>query len=856
MPTRTAVLRLAAVVGRRTLICLLALSGWLAWGGEVEPANPRTNARAREVLRYFYEVSARKEGRLLSGQFTDFGRGANVGILKQIHDQHGRWPALMGADYADFSNGSLRFEEPNRAAITYWRQGGLVTMNAHLYNPANPKGGGLRDQGVDLEDLLNPGETHDRWMRQLDMLAEGLQELQRAGVVVLWRPFHEVNGGWFWWGAKDPEVFKRVWKHMFAYFSETKELDNLLWVYGPNHGQKTAAYYAGDRYVDIVGIDAYTDFIDPEHIKGCAEVIALGKPFGFTEYGPFGPQRPPGDYDYRRFIEGIVKHFPQSCFFMSWNAKWSLARNEHVTAALLHPWVVNREDLPAGLAGRLTLLPPEPVGRYVQAFNQTDDELYGQYVPNAQAAEFLQGNVPRFECPDPEFEKTYYFRWWTFRKHLKQTPDGFVITEFLPPVPWAGKYNTIPCAAGHHLYEGRWLHDTRFVNDYSRFWFREGSEPRRYTFWAADALWARYAADGYSGLITNLLPSLVQNCDGWVTNRFDTDANLFWQNDGEDGMEVSIGGGGLRATINSVMFGEANAIARIADLARKPEMAETYRKKAEQLKATVLQKLWDPQAGFFKVLPRGQGKALADVRELHGYTPWYFGLAEESQSAAWKQLVDPQGFSAPSGLTTAERRHPKFALSYEGHECQWNGPSWPYATAVTLTALARHLQESPQPALTKKDYFDQLKIYAQAHRLKRDDGQVVPWIDENLNPLTGDWIARTRLKSWKDGTWSTEKGGRERGKDYNHSTFCDLVITGLVGLRPTPGSEFEVSPLVPDGSWDYFCLDNLIYHGRYLTILWDRTGERYHRGQGLRVLVDGQEIARSAELKRLKMKLP
>ncbi len=64
-----------------------------------------------------------------------------------------------------------------------------------------------------------------------------------------------------------------------------------------------------------------------------------------------------------------------------------------------------------------------------------------------------------------------------------------------------------------------------------------------------------------------------------------------------------------------------------------------------------------------------------------------------------------------------------------------------------------------------------------------------PWIDEDLNPLTGDWIARSRLKIWQNGTWSAEKGGVERGKDYNHSTFCDLVITGLVGLRATGGRQ-------------------------------------------------------------------
>ena len=136
---------------------------------------------------------------------------------------------------------------------------------------------------------------------------------------------------------------------MFDYFSQTKGLDNLLWVYGPNHGPNTAKYYAGDTYVDIVGLDAYTDFIDPEHIRGYPEVAALPKPFGFTEFGPHGSQNPPGDYDYRRFLDGIRQHFPRTCFFKCWNAKWSLASNLYTKELLDDPLVANREDLPPAL---------------------------------------------------------------------------------------------------------------------------------------------------------------------------------------------------------------------------------------------------------------------------------------------------------------------------------------------------------------------------------------------------------------------------------------------------------------------------------------------------------------------------
>jgi mannan endo-1,4-beta-mannosidase len=325
-------------------------------GAEVSPANPDTNPRARAVLKYIADLEPRTEKRMLSGQFTDFGENGDLALLERIHRQTGHWPAIAGFDYVDFPRGGVTTKIPNANAIKYWREGGLITVGVHLYNPANPKGGGLRDKGVNLNDLLDSrSETHTSWMHQLDQLAAGLQELKEAGVVVIWRPFHEMNGDWFWWGGKPPADFVKVWRHMFDHFTKTKKLDNLLWAYGPNHRANTGDYYPGNEYVDIVGFDVYTDHIDPQHIKGYDALARLAKPFGFGEFGPHGAQNPPGDYDYRRFIDGVVKHFPRTTYFMSWNAKWSLASNQHVSELLEHPWIVNRDDLPAGLAGK-----PEP----------------------------------------------------------------------------------------------------------------------------------------------------------------------------------------------------------------------------------------------------------------------------------------------------------------------------------------------------------------------------------------------------------------------------------------------------------------------------------------------------------------
>ena len=339
---------------RARTLAAVALAWALAPAPEaraLEPADPKANAKARAVLDYFGSLADKPEKRLVSGQFTNYGPGADLSTCEDAFKASGHWPAMVGLDYCDFGTGGLETKNVGRLALDYARRGGLVTISVHLPDPANPKGGGLRDKGVDLKTLLEPGtETARRWRKDLDTMADGLAGLRDAGVVVLWRPFHEMNGDWFWWGGKDPGDFVKVWKDMFDYYSKDKGLHNLLWVYSPNHGNKVDAYYPGDRYADLVGLDAYTDHVDPQHVKGYDAMVKLGKPFGFTEFGPHGPSDPPGDYDWPRFLSGVREHFPKAVFVQAWHQKWGLGRNRNAKAMLDDPWFVNREDLPKSFA--------------------------------------------------------------------------------------------------------------------------------------------------------------------------------------------------------------------------------------------------------------------------------------------------------------------------------------------------------------------------------------------------------------------------------------------------------------------------------------------------------------------------
>lgn len=473
---------------------------------------------------------------------------------------------------------------------------------------------------------------------------------------------------------------------------------------------------------------------------------------------------------------------------------------------------------------------------YVDYLNSMEDENIAQAIPNARASQWMEENIPLFECSQKNFEEMYYYRWWTLRKHIKETPVGYGMTEFLVNRSYADKYNLIACAIGHHIYESRWLRNPEYLNQIIHTWYRgnEGgpmAKMTKFSSWNADAVLGRYMVDGNKEFLLDMVKDLEAEYARWEkTNRLPN--GLYWQGDVQDGMEESISGGRrkqyARPTINSYMYGNAKALSLIGIMTGDEGMAMKYGLKADSIKTLVQDKLWNTDHHFFETM---RGDASAEVREAIGYIPWYFNLPDASSkyTVAWKEVMDEKGFSAPYGLTTAERRHPEFRTHGVG-KCEWDGAIWPFASAQTLTAMANFMNNYPQTVLTDSVYFHHMERYveSQHHRGR-------PYIGEYLDEVTGYWL----------------KGDQERSRYYNHSTFNDLMITGLIGLRPRMDNTVEVNPLIPEGKWDYFCLDNVLYHGRNLTILWDKDGSRYQRGKGLHIYVDGKEVGHADTLTRV-----
>ncbi|MEI6538001.1 MAG: discoidin domain-containing protein [Planctomycetota bacterium] len=482
--------------------------------------------------------------------------------------------------------------------------------------------------------------------------------------------------------------------------------------------------------------------------------------------------------------------------------------------------------------------------------------------------DWYAAQIPFFECPDADITKTYYYRWELLTKHLPYgSPNsGYSFTEFIDRPFWSGAYGAISCPAGHQLYEARWLRQPRIARDYLKYWFRTpGAQPRNYSTWLADSAWAVNQVHRDDALMIDLLPDLVRNYEGWEQRQFVPEVGLFWQTGHDDGMEFNInsrqtqdilrGAPSYRPSFNAYMWADAVAIAKVARLAGQGNLAERFEKKAESLKARMLQLLWDDQRKFFfpvykndeerdgykikaltKTYEDGEFAGDAHGRELIGYVPWQFNMIDRGKGyeAAWPKLMDRDGFYADFGPSTVERNDPMFLL--KNSCCWWSGQSWPYATTQTLKAVANVVQRDGEAESlpTRADYIKLLQIYARSHR---KDGK--PYLAEALHPDTGSFEGHD---------------GYNHSEHYFHAGFCDLVITGLVGLTPRDDDSLDVNPLAP-AAWDYFALDDVPYRGHLISVVWDKTGKRYKLGAGLHVLVDGKPAAKSLTLSRLTLRV-
>jgi hypothetical protein len=476
-------------------------------------------------------------------------------------------------------------------------------------------------------------------------------------------------------------------------------------------------------------------------------------------------------------------------------------------------------------------------------------------------APWYRGRIPLFESADPAIDAVYYYRWSLFRAHQRDLGEqGFITTEFADDVDWQRHpFASLNDASGFHIAEGRWLNDRRFTDDYINFMY-EGGNDRHFTDHMADSVWGRFLVDGDRDGALKHLPVMRHIYRLW-DEKFDFSKGLYFVEPLLDATEYTVssidasggkdgfrGGDSFRPSVNSYMFANARALSRMAEMAGDTAMAKEYAGRAEALKTRVLADLWSPTLTHFIDRHQISNEFVKywepiRARELVGYLPWMFDLVpdEARYAGAWAHLLDTKSLAGAAGMRTVEQSYEYYMRQYRylgaAPECQWNGPIWPYQTTQVLGGMANLLDHYDKTGpVTRSDYMRLLRQYAKLH--VQPDGRLD--LEEDYHPETGRAIV-----------------GLDRSHHYFHSGFVDLVMTGLVGIRPRADDVLEVNPLLPEAgdaqALAWFRVQDVPYHGRRVAVTWDADGSHYGRGAGLSVEVDGVEVARRATLGRIEV---
>jgi mannan endo-1,4-beta-mannosidase len=298
------------------LVLFSFLLGLLGCESGVQPVNPDAGKEAKDLLNYIYTM---KGDSILSGQHNYPGTLSES--TEEVYEITGKYPMVWGQDFGftpDGQDGIIYRERNMQEAIKKYREGYIITLMWHAVRPIDDEPNGWKESVQnDLtddqwEELVTPGTPlHNRWLKQLDVVAGHLKVLCDNKVPVLWRPYHEMNGGWFWWGKKEGEKgYKLLWRNMYDYFTRHHKLNNLIWVWNANElrGENVtsyADYFPGPDVVDILATDVYTGNYDRRNYDLLLE-LAQTKPIAIGECGPLPSHE-------------VLEEQPEWTWFMCWS---------------------------------------------------------------------------------------------------------------------------------------------------------------------------------------------------------------------------------------------------------------------------------------------------------------------------------------------------------------------------------------------------------------------------------------------------------------------------------------------------------------------------------------------------------
>ena len=280
----------------RTILFILASFLFIEMGSNAHrPVNPNASKEAIKLLKYLYRV---KGDQILSGQHNY--PGTLSASTHEAFEITGKYPLIWGQDFGFTANGQdgiIHREAIIQEAIKQHQNGHIITLMWHAVRPIDDEPNGWKESvqndltDEEWQELVTPGTfLFKRWLKQLDIIAGYLKILRDKKIPVLWRPYHEMNGKWFWWGDKKGEKgYQALWRNMYDYFVNHHELNNLIWVWNANalvnpNISDYYHYFPGPDVVDILATDFYGgkyDVINYTKLSG----LAAEKPIAIGECG-------------------------------------------------------------------------------------------------------------------------------------------------------------------------------------------------------------------------------------------------------------------------------------------------------------------------------------------------------------------------------------------------------------------------------------------------------------------------------------------------------------------------------------------------------------------------------------------
>jgi mannan endo-1,4-beta-mannosidase len=318
--------------------------------GIAKPVNVNLSAKAKALLKDLQQRPSRNADRVAIGQQLitwKYGKKTNAkawyGDWLQLKQGGYPLPLIMGGETSDLMSypGFAPNQDAFNELIRHGQAGNIVTLVWHPENPVAGGNFGTPIANADLKRMIDPATaTGAAWKVQLDRAAAVLQQFKNAGVPVLFRPLHEQNGNFFWWGDKGQrgadlsarqKAWAAMWRHMVKYLTVTKGLDNLVFVFGTNQVNYDGVvppltYYPGGQWADAVSIDIYDEQLDlagaKRGLQYYAALVGTGKPFGLAEfgqsYGNNGTGTSADQWDARTLAARIRDSYPRMAFAVSW----------------------------------------------------------------------------------------------------------------------------------------------------------------------------------------------------------------------------------------------------------------------------------------------------------------------------------------------------------------------------------------------------------------------------------------------------------------------------------------------------------------------------------------------------------